>query len=118
MDDGTTDTMRVRFPANPDYGRIGRVAVAGLALRLGVDVQRVENLRLAVDASVAALQGPGDIEIHIHWSPGQLNLDIDNDGVNIGPAAAASLGETLGELVDQHELTGQGVTLRLESSDS
>lgn len=118
MDDGTTDTMRVRFPANPSYGRIGRVAVAGLALRLGVDVQRVENLRLAVDAAVAALQGPGDIQIDIHWSPGQLHLAIDNEDVSIDPLAGASLGQTLEELVDQHELTQQGVALRLESAGS
>lgn len=115
MDDGTTDTMRVRFPANPDYGRIGRVAVAGLALRLGVDVQRVENLRLAVDAAVAALQGPGDIEIDIRWSPGELALTVDNAAVTVDPGLSTALGETLEPLVDQHSLSGQGITLRLES---
>ncbi len=118
MDDGTTDTMRVRFPANPDYGRIGRVAVAGLALRLGVDVQRVENLRLAVDAAVAALQGPGDIQIDIHWSPGELHLEIDNEAVSIDPVAGATLSQSLDDLVDQHELTALGVALRLESAGS
>ncbi|MEZ5226972.1 MAG: hypothetical protein R2710_09920 [Acidimicrobiales bacterium] len=34
MNDGTTDTMRVVFPAAERFVRVGRVAMAGLALRL------------------------------------------------------------------------------------
>ena len=53
MNDGTQDQVKVSFPASPAFSRIGRVAVAGLALRLGVDIAEVEKLRLAVDQAVA-----------------------------------------------------------------
>lgn len=118
MEDGTTDTMRVKFPADPDYGRIGRVAVAGLALRLGIDVQRVENLRLAVDASVAALQGPGEISVNVSWAPGELTLDITNGEAVINTESATELGSRLDELVPAHTIAERGVQLRMADEPS
>ncbi|MFT7601337.1 MAG: hypothetical protein ACI8TP_004289 [Acidimicrobiales bacterium] len=116
MQDGTTDTMRVRFPAAAAYARIGRVAVAGLALRLEIDVQRVENLRLAVDAAVSALTGRGEIVVFVQWSPGELTLDIGNDDAHLSADATAQLSELLSPLVDGYDVTDVGVTLGLTSA--
>ncbi len=115
MEDGTSDTLRVRFPAALDYLRIGRVAVAGLALRLDVDVQRVENLRLAVDAGVEALSGGGEIEVRATWEPGLLSIEIENSATAVSPDQRAVLTEQLVDLVDRVEIDLHQIDLQLSS---
>lgn len=61
------DEIRLEIPAQPEYGRLARVTVAGLALRLDFSHTEVEDLRLAVDeglillldGSAQASGGPG-----------------------------------------------------------
>lgn len=54
------DEIRLEVPAQPTYGRLARVTVAGLALRLGFSHTAVEDLRLAVDeALILLLDGSG-----------------------------------------------------------
>ncbi len=72
------ERVRVAFPANANYAPVGRVAVAGLALRLGVDVGQVENLRLAVSTSIAALAGGGTVTLIATWTDDELRLDLEN----------------------------------------
>ena len=115
MEDGTSDTLRVRFPAAPDYVRVGRVAVAGLALRLDIDVQRVENLRLAVDAGVEALGGNGEIEVRATWQPGRLDIEIENSAAAVSPDQQVGLTEQLVELVDRVDIDLHQIDLQLSS---
>ncbi|MBL8779200.1 MAG: hypothetical protein JNK12_24970 [Acidimicrobiales bacterium] len=54
------DEIRLAMPAQPEYGRLARVTVAGLALRLGFSHTEVEDLRLAVDEGlILLLDGSG-----------------------------------------------------------
>jgi hypothetical protein len=55
MGDGT---IRLALPADPDYGRVARTAVAGLALRLGFSYRAIEDLRLAIDETLILLLRP------------------------------------------------------------
>lgn len=56
----TADEIRLAIPAQPEYGRLARVTVAGLALRLGFSHTEVEDLRLAVDEGlILLLDGSG-----------------------------------------------------------
>lgn len=117
MQDGTSDSIRLAFPATPDFSRIGRVGVAGLALRLGINVQQVERLRIAVDDCVELLEGPGKITIVARWEPGILEVEITRPGFS--PPGTAALDVTiagLAELVDQVTTHPSGLVLRLESA--
>ena len=108
MTDGTQDQLQVAFPASPTFTRIGRVAVVGLALRLGIDVSTVEQLRSAVDTAVAALQGDGRISAHASWTPEALTITLSNPETQI-----TDPGHLTGELlelvgaaaVEQHQVT-------------
>ncbi len=113
MHDGTSDRLRLSFPATAPYRRLGRVTVAGLALRLGVDVGSVENLRLAVDAIVSRLAGPGEIELTADWEPGRLRVELANVSVDVTEAAYREATEELHDLVDQVERTGSGIAVEL-----
>ena len=103
MHDGTRDEVNVSFPASPDFSRIGRVAVAGLALRLGVDIADVERLRLAVDRSVEALHGDGRIHLSARWEPSNLTITIDNPDEKIDDDDSADVAMTLADMVDELE---------------
>lgn len=81
--DGDAEQLQVAFPASSAFTRIGRVAVVGLALRLGLDVATVEDLRGAVDQAVSALQGPGRISVRASWTPTMLNVSFENPDVEV-----------------------------------
>lgn len=116
MNDGTKDRVSVSFPASPDFSRIGRVAVAGLALRLGVDIADVEKLRLAVDESVAALRGPGRIRLDATWEPDQLSITVGNPDAALAPADQEQVTETLSPMVDEVTVDTTGIAIVLSDS--
>lgn len=107
-----SDQLRVAFPATPVFTRIGRVAVVGLALRLGVDVSSVERLRAAVDLAVGALHGPGRIETTGRWSDDTLTIELTNPEVAI--VDPAGLVEELQAQIDHVEVDPSSVRLTLE----
>ena len=104
------DVARVTFPAAHGFARIGRVTASGLALRLGFDVGRVENLRLAVDLAVRALEGPDTISMQASWDPDHLVLTIETAN---GPVDSAAVVADIGDLVDEVRPTPLGFELRL-----
>jgi tRNA A37 threonylcarbamoyladenosine modification protein TsaB len=116
MTDGTQDQLQVAFPASPTFTRIGRVAVVGLALRLGIDVSTVEQLRAAVDTSVSALQGSGRISAHASWTPFDLTITLSNPDAKIGDQAG--LAEQLSDLVGTAMVEPDRVILTLQTETS
>lgn len=114
MTDGTQDQLQVAFPASPTFTRIGRVAVVGLALRLGIDVSTVEQLRSAVDASVSALQGSGRISASASWTPTDLTITLSNPDARIVDQTA--LTEELSDLVGVVMVEPTQVTLTLQTA--
>lgn len=107
----TADQLRVSFPADQGFDRIGRVAVAGLALRLGFDVATVERLRLAVDQAIGKLAGPGRVELVAAWSPESLVLEVSNPEVRLDDDHRSTLDGPLADWLDP--LDGSEFRLRL-----
>ncbi|MGI9615063.1 MAG: ATP-binding protein [Acidimicrobiales bacterium] len=113
MNDGTEDQVRVSFPASPVFSRVGRVAVAGLALRLGIEIADVEKLRLAVDEAVAALHGKGRITLSLRWQPEQLTVTVDNPDEHLDSAAGEEITETMASMVDHIRVGESTIDLTL-----
>jgi serine/threonine-protein kinase RsbW len=51
----TTDTVHLRVPADPAYLAVIRTATAGLAARLDLTLDEIEDLRIAVDEACGLL---------------------------------------------------------------
>lgn len=117
MNDGTRDQVSVSFPASPDFSRIGRVAVAGLALRLGVDIADVEKLRMAVDHSVEALHGEGRIHLHARWEPHQLTITIENPDEVLDETETSEVTALLAEMVDEVAVGSARINLTMASTN-
>jgi hypothetical protein len=117
-DGGPAEEMAVAFPATPTFTRIGRVAVVGLALRLGVDVSTVERLRGAVDAAVSALQGAGRINATASWDGDNLEISLTNPDVSIAEPQSLrdELQESLSAEVGQVEADGHSIRLTLPTT--
>ncbi len=113
MNDGTADEIKVSFPASPTFTRIGRVAVAGLALRLGVDIATVERLRSAVDASVNALLGSGRIDMLASWRPDLLSVSLSNPDAHI--RANGDLAAELQALIGHASVSESAIVLELKT---
>lgn len=114
MYDGTADQLSVSFPATEQFVRLGRVTVSGLALRLGIDLRVVENLRLAVDAATKRLSGPGSIKLQATWEPGHFAIDLVNESITIDPLVAAQLTAELTLLVDEAKINANHVVFAVE----
>ncbi len=115
MNDGTEDQLQVSFPASSTFTRIGRVAVAGLALRLGLDVARVEQLRLAVDTAVGALHGAGRITVHAYWRPDELLIELRNSEITID--RPSELADELAPMVEKVTVESDQISLLLLTNE-
>jgi len=74
-----SDRLLLTMPARPPFGRIARVAVAGLATRLGFSYDEVEDLRLAVSEACTLLTGGNGStgELHVSYKVGDAELEVD-----------------------------------------
>jgi hypothetical protein len=54
----TDDEIRLSLPAVPDFARLARLTIAGLANRVGFSYDEVEDLRIAVGEACSMLIGP------------------------------------------------------------
>jgi serine/threonine-protein kinase RsbW len=70
----TGDVVDLSVPASPAYVAVVRTATAGLAARVDITLDRIEDLRIAVDEACALLVR------HSDRRPGQQHVQ-DSDGV-------------------------------------
>lgn len=104
----TSDEIRLEIPAQPEYGRLARVTVAGLALRIGFSHTEVEDLRLAVDeALILLLDGSardGEIELLYRLLDDALEVELTAQfGKGVAPPSEEAIdrfGRMVTDLVD------------------
>jgi serine/threonine-protein kinase RsbW len=80
------DTVLLRVPADPAYLAVLRTASAGLAARLDLTLDEIEDLRIAVDEACALLLGAPDparidhADISAVFTLSDSSLDVDVSG--------------------------------------
>jgi serine/threonine-protein kinase RsbW len=75
----TSDTVDLRVPADPAYLAVVRTATAGLAARLDLTLDEIEDLRIAVDEACALLlehQSHPDAQLHAAFTLGPSTLEV------------------------------------------
>lgn len=106
------DVIRLVLPAEPDYGRIARIAASSLALRLGLSFTEIEDLRIAVDETVILLLRPegelGDITLEFTVEPHALVIDAVTTAGNaqhwFDAGALSRFDEIVRDTVDEHDV--------------
>jgi len=106
------DQVRLVLPAEPDYGRLARIAASSLALRLGLTFAEIEDLRLAIDETVILLLRPeggaGDITLEFTIEANALVVDASTtagEGQHwLDAGARQRFDEIVADTVDVHEV--------------
>ena len=117
--DASTDLVELRVPADPAYLTVVRTASAGLAARLDLTLDEIEDLRIAVDEACTLLLGPSpsDAELVATFRLGDGSLEVEVRG----PArelperssfAWAVLEALVGEVFTGTSATGAWIVLR------
>ncbi len=74
------DEARLILPARPEFVSVARLALAGLATRLGFDYDEVEDIRIAVAEAMTLLLGDqaGEerIDLRARWSDARLEISV------------------------------------------
>jgi serine/threonine-protein kinase RsbW len=119
---GVDVSVELRLPADARLVRVARLVASGVGSTIGLDVEEIEDLRVAVDEGCSALIEGGD------RGPLRLTFEADDRGVvvrgNTTAAAQPSQLDTsrlhlseqiLALVVDDHELVtdGRQVSFRL-----
>jgi hypothetical protein len=106
------DVIRLVLPAEPEYGRIARVAASSLALRLGLTFADIEDLRIAVDEAIILLLrpegAPGQITLEFTVEPHVLVIDATTtagrDQHWLDTGALGRFEEIVADTIDEHDV--------------
>ncbi len=102
------------MPASPEYVRLARITVAGLASRLGFSWDEIEDLRLAIDELCFAIVGseavPGSLSLRYRMSGEVLEVGgtLDDAPTGRSPTFSDWSGRILTALVDDHGTDSDG----------
>lgn len=102
------EVISLRLPARPEFLRLARVTVAGLAGRLGFSWDQIEDLRLAVDelcfATVGneALSGSLTVLCRVDEHALEVEATLDGESPDRVPVFNELSARILTALVDDH----------------
>jgi hypothetical protein len=114
------EEVRLTMPATPQLLRVARLTAAGLAGRLGFSFDEIEDVKIAVDELCFALVGSrgrtGSLTVTYRLGDHELAIEgegVFSDGGGDGAPAPSDLSsQILAAVVDDHELTRDGDTMR------
>jgi serine/threonine-protein kinase RsbW len=72
-----TDAVVLRIPRDPRFIRVARLAVGGVASLIDLDVEVIEDLRIAVDELCAAMLevGAGPIDVTVTTTDAAIRIE-------------------------------------------
>jgi anti-sigma regulatory factor (Ser/Thr protein kinase) len=90
-----SDQIQLVLPAQEDFHHIAHLVVGGLAARLELTYEQLEDLQLAVEALLACRDDDGEISVTVTVGPGTVRATIgpfageslaalDGDGASLG----------------------------------
>ena len=93
------DQIVLRIPRDPEYQRVAHLVLSGLALRLDLTVENLEDLQLAVDAIFDRTTGHDGDQLVVTLCPGEGELQA-----KVGPVPPSVLDELEREATDDGSL--------------
>lgn len=118
---GSNDEVVLRFPAQPEYGRILRVGAAALGIRQGLSFAEIDDLRLVIDEAVTLLltSAPTDSALSavFRFDHGRLELELACDTPNpLGDGAVQRFDTAAGTLIDDYDVEPANCWLRIRKT--
>ncbi|WP_432513676.1 ATP-binding protein [Kineococcus sp. SYSU DK001] len=115
----STDLVELRVPADPAYLTVVRTASAGLAARLDLTLDEIEDLRIAVDEACTLLLGPSpsadELVATFRLGDGTLEVEVRGPARELPERSSfawAVLEALVGEVFTGTSATGAWIVLR------
>ena len=106
-----TDQITLTMPRERPFFGVARLVLAGLATRLDVTVEHLEDLELALDALLERRDGPPEVTVALGVDERELQASVGpfRDGklraeLQGEPAASLSLRRLLDAVVDSYQV--------------
>ncbi len=109
----SADRTTVEFPASAGYRSVGRLVLGGVAARVELPIDRVDDLLLAVDSLL--LQQPAGDTVRLEAEATATGLRVRVGGFKQGQADEPGVRRVLARLVDEvrEERDGDGAIVEL-----
>jgi hypothetical protein len=106
------DEIRLTLPADRDFYRVAHLVLGGLAVRLNLTFESLEDLQLALDGLLEREPGNGEVTVCVSVKSGVLETLVgpfsDHDGLRAelerDPGDAVTLRRILDAVVDDVSL--------------
>lgn len=113
MDD--VEEIRLSVPASVSYARVARLAITGLASRVGFTYDEVEDLRIAVGEVCGVLldDGGGRLAFACRVGTSELSVEASREPVGAEPEITDLTRQILGAVVDELDIDAAGARIRI-----
>ena len=118
----TPDEISLTLPAGDAFQGVAHLVLGGLAVRLDLTYETLEDLELALDALLGRLPEEGDVTVAVQVLPGELRTRVGPVGdvlrAELQSAANDHLGlrRILETVADRVEVSGDGTWVELAKS--
>ena len=111
-----TDEIRLTLPRDRDFFRIAHLVVGGLAVRLDLTLEHLEDLQLAIAGLLDEGDGAGTVTIAVRLEGDTLRtrigpVDAARLEAELGRDAELGLGRVLATVADSYRIDGDEVEL-------
>lgn len=109
------DEIRLTLPALASYARVARLAVTGLASRMGFSYDELEDLRIAIGEvfGVLVADGVGRLTLSCRLDGGRLEVDALREPGQPPPEVTELTRQILAAVVDAHDIDAQRARIRV-----
>ena len=111
-----SDEIRLTLPRDRDFFRIAHLVVGGLAVRLDLTLEHLEDLQLALAGLLEEGDGVGNVTVAVRLEGDRLMtrigpVDGERLAGELGQDSEFGLGRVLGTVADSYRLDGDEIEL-------
>jgi len=109
-----TDEITLTIPRDREYHRVAHLVLGGLALRLDLTIEMLEDMQIALDALLNASAVDGDVTVALSNHDGLLETrvaPVDVGSLDGGSDSDLDLRRVLMAVADDVEVEGDSVRL-------
>jgi len=110
-----TDEITLTIPRDREFHRVAHLVVSGLALRLDLTIETLEDIQTALDAILDFADADGEVTVELVSRDGTLETRIGpvdtHDELERSDEGELSLSRVLAALVDDVQVDGDWVRL-------
>jgi anti-sigma regulatory factor (Ser/Thr protein kinase) len=109
IDSRTESRVELRFPGEPEFVRLARLATADAGTRAGLDYEEIEDLRIAVsELCTMAAAEDGEVVLVLRVRDGEVTIEGAGPG-SPEPGEGAEMARALvAAVVDEHDVDSDG----------